>query len=237
MAKKTSRAVPTHVAIIPDGNRRWAKKHGLKPWEGHFKGIGDTIEEVGRTAFDEGVTYLTIWGGSYDNLTKRSKTEIRMLNEAYRRFARRILEDNEIREREIRVQFIGEWREALEKKTVELLERVEQETKSHKKSFLTILAAYNGDREMLYAIQKLIKEGKKQVTPAALKSHLWTKELPPPDLVVRTGGEERISAGFMMWEIGYAELYFSPKMWPDFKKEDFLKALDNFSKRERRFGK
>lgn len=209
----------------------------MKPWEGHFRGIGKTAEEVAKAAFDAGVKYLTIWGGSYDNLTKRSKTEVRMLNEAYRRFANRVLENEEVKKHQTRVRFIGEWENVLEKNTKEAIKKAQEATKKYNKSFLTILAAYNGDREMLAAFGDLIKEGKKNITPTLLKQHLWTRELPPPDLVIRTGGEMRLSAGFLMWDIQYAELYFSKKMWPDFTKQDLLKALRNFSNRDRRYGR
>ena len=144
--------IPKHIAIIPDGNRRWAKKRGLKPWEGHLKGIGDFAQDIAWTAFDAGVGYLTIWGGSYDNLTKRSKIEVRMLNEAYRRFIRTTLEDERIYKHGVRVTFLGEWRKVLEAETIELIEKVQSSTKNHKNYHLTVLVAYNGDKEMIYAL-------------------------------------------------------------------------------------
>lgn len=236
MPDKNSKKTPYHIAIIPDGNRRWARKRGLKSWEGHLRGIGAFAKNIAWTAFDSGARYLTIWGGSYDNLTKRSRIEIRMLNEAYRRFAKDILEDEEIRNRGIRVSFIGEWRDVLEGRTIEILDKAERATRGNKNNFLTILIAYNGDREMLEAINRLIR-GDLGATAKSVMASLWTGNLPPVDLVIRTGGEYRLSAGFMMWNIQYAELYFSPKMWPDFNKRDLLKAIHTYSARERRFGK
>jgi len=233
---KKSPAVPKHIAIIPDGNRRWAKKRGLKPWEGHLKGIGDFAQDIAWTAFDAGVEHLTIWGGSYDNLTKRSKIEIRMLNEAYRRFVRATLEDEKIYKRGVRVIFLGEWRKVLEAETIELINKIQSSTKNHKNYHLTVLVAYNGDKEMLYALNAILKDKPKSITPKIVKSHLWTAALPPVDLVIRTGDKPHLSAGFMMWDVQYAELYFSKKMWPDFTKKDLLTAIKEYSSRERRFG-
>lgn len=233
---KKSPGIPKHIAIIPDGNRRWAKKHSLKPWEGHFKGIGELAEDIAWTAFDAGVQYLTIWGGSYDNLTKRSKIEIRMLNEAYRRFVKTTLEDDKIHKRGVRVIFLGEWRKVLEPRTIDLIDKIQSSTKNHKNYHLTVLVAYNGDKEMLYALNAILKDKPKSVTPKIVKSHLWTASLPPVDLVIRTGDKPHLSAGFMMWDVQYAELYFSKKMWPDFTKKDLLTAIKEYSSRERRFG-
>lgn len=233
---KESPSVPRHIAIIPDGNRRWARKRGLKPWEGHFRGIGEFTEDIVWTAFDKGVKYLTMWGGSYDNLTKRSNIEVRMLNKAYRQFAQEALGNKKVNQLGVRVSFVGEWRDVLEKTTVEALEKIEQSTKKNNKHDLTILVAYNGDREMLEGINKLVRAGRK-ATGKTLKSSLWTAQIPPPDLVIRTGGEQRLSAGFLMWDIQYAELYFTKKLWPDFTKKDLLVAIKDYSNRERRFGK
>lgn len=229
-------SVPKHIAIIPDGNRRWAKKRGLKPWEGHFKGIGGLAQDIAWTAFDAGVGYLTVWGGSYDNLTKRSKMEIRMLNEAYRRFIRTALEDEQIYKRGVRVSFLGQWRKVLEAETIKLIDKIQSSTKNHKNYHLTVLVAYNGDKEMIYALNAILKDKPKSVTPKTVKSHLWTAGLPPVDLVIRTGDKPHLSAGFMMWDVQYAELYFSKKMWPDFTKKDLLVAIKEYSSRERRFG-
>jgi len=236
MSKKSPN-IPRHVAIILDGNRRWAKKRGLQPWKGHLVGIGDQAQDVIRAAFDLGVDYLTLWAGSYDNLTKRSKTEIKMLNEAYRRFAQRILNDEEIKKRDIMVKFVGEWEKVLEKKTVDLLKKVESHTKNHKGPTLTPLIAYNGDRELLEAVSKL-KRGRK-ISAAELKETLWTKDYPQVDFIIRTGvdGDPHNSAGFMMWLTRDSQLYFSKKLWPDFTKEDLKKAIKDYESRERRLGK
>ena len=236
---KKSPNVPLHVAIVPDGNRRWAKKRGLRPWEGHFAGgTGKNPEEVAQTAIDEGVKYLTIWLGSYENLTKRSSGEIRMLNKVYQAFIKKMLDDKRTSEKGIRVRFTGEWKKLLEPKTVELINRIQTQTKKHSKHHLTALLGYNGDREMVAAIKDLLKR-RVSVTDANIRKHLWTADLPPVDLVIRTGveGDPHNSTGFMMWHTRDSQLYFSSKLWPDFTKNDLKLAIKDYQTRERRLGK
>lgn len=224
-----------HVAIIPDGNRRWAKEKGLSPWKGHYEGA-KRIEEIVRYGKDLGITHLTIWGGSYNNLTKRTKKEIAVLDTLYRKVATELLKNKNISTLKARVRFLGEWASLLRKETVEKMREVEQRTKSNTSYDLTYLIGYNGDREMLSAIKKLIKTGDK-VSSETLKKHLWTKDLPPVDLVIRTGNEPHLSTGFMMWETRNAYLLFSDKMWPAFGIADLKLAIEEFRTRERRFGK
>jgi len=240
MCFKLGEVLMQHLAIIPDGNRRWAKKRGLKPWEGHFEGgVGKNPEEVAQAALDEGVEYLTLWLGSYDNLTKRSKIELKMLNSVYQKFIEKMLADKRTREKEIRVRFIGEWDKLLEPKTIGLINRLQNETKKYKKHNLTALLGYSGDREMVNAFKNLSAGAKKTITDSDISGALWTSDLPPVDLVIRTGveGDPHNSAGFMMWHTRYSQLYFTDTLWPDFGKKEFLSALRDYSGRERRFGK
>lgn len=227
--------IPNHIAIIPDGNRRWAKKRKLKPWQGHYEGA-KRFEEVGKEAADMGIKYLTIWGGSYDNLTKRSKSEINALDRAYREEAKRALKDKDVI-KNTRVRIIGEYNKLLSSKTIDAFKELEEKTKNNTKNNLTLLIGYNGDREMLSAIKKIARRAKGQITEKIIKNNLWTKELPPVDLVIRTGNEPHLSAGFMMWDVKYSVLHFSDKLWPDFTKTEFKKAIKEFSSRERRKGK
>lgn len=238
MSKDSS--LPKHVAIIIDGNRRWAKAHGLKPQEGHARGA-EVVEEISRVAVDAGIKYLTIWGGSYNNLTKRTPTEIKFLDEyMYRPWAQRGLKNRDIYENEICVRLIGEWPILLSKKTRDAIQELEGATRKHSRHFLTYLIGYNGDREMVSAMNSAIKDGKK-VTGETIKNYLWTKDLPQVDLVIRTGAEDPTvphnSTGFMMWHTKDAILHFAKKNWPDFTKEDFLGLIKQYSQRERRFGK
>ena len=226
---------PRHVAIIPDGNRRWAKRRGFPGWKGHFEGA-KRMEEIARAAVDLDIKYLTIWGGSYDNLTKRSKGEIIVLNRVYKELVQKLLKDKTVHENKVRVRFLGEWPKLLNKGVVEVIKRAESETARYTGYQHSYLVGYNGDREMLDAMNRLLKAGHGRVTALLLKSYLWTADLPPVDLVIRTGGEPHLSNGFMMWDIRDAQLYFTDKFWPDFTKEEFVRALEDYSHRERRFG-
>lgn len=230
--------IPRHIAIILDGNRRWAKKRKLQPWRGHFAGIGKNAESVMQDAIDMGIEYTTLWGGSYDNLTKRSAAEIKMLNKAYRQFINNALSDKRTFKNSIKMLFIGEWEKLLEKETISLIKKAHKDTAKNKKYNLTMLVAYNGDREMLDAIAKLKKKGAR-ATDKELYKNLWTADLPPVDLVIRTGveGDPHNSAGFMMWHTRYSQLYFTKKLWPDFTKNDLRIAIKDYQSRERRLGK
>ena len=224
-----------HVAIIPDGNRRWAKKRGLLAWQGHIK-AAENIVDIIKAAFTTGIPYLTIWGGSYDNLTKRSGEEINKLEEVYRSLARRVLNDPEVKEKGVRVRVLGEWSDILTPETAEVLREAEESTKKYNNYNLTLLIGYNGDREMVSAVNKLLMGGAKTASEETIKTNLWTKDLPPVDLIIRTGGEPHLSAGFMMWDVRYSQLYFTEKMWPDFTAEDFKDAIIYYEKRDRRLG-
>jgi len=229
-----------HVAVIIDGNRRWATARGKLPWDGHVEGA-KRVEEISKEAINLGIKYITFWGGSYNNLTKRSKQEIKFLDEKmYRVWANRALEDKEIKEKGIRIRFLGEWPDLLSEPTKEAMRAVEKATSKHNRYHLTYLIGYNGDREMLRAVRGILKDKPSRVDGRTIKSHLWTKDLPPVDLLIRTGEDPKnphISTGFMMWDVKDALLHFNPKMWPAFTKADFRRVIANFSKRERRFGK
>lgn len=234
------KSLPNHVAVIIDGNRRWAKKHGLLPWDGHARGA-KRVEELSKHAVDLGIKYISFWGGSYNNLTKRSASEIKFLDEKmYRGWAKKTLVDPYIYDHKVRVRFVGEWAKLLSKKTVEIMREVETKTAKHSGHHLTYFIGYNGDREMVSAIKNIVKEGVPTISEKTIKKYLWTKDLPPVDLLIRTGEDTplaHISTGFMMWDTKDALLHFSPKMWPAFTEADFDKVLSYFSKVERRFGK
>src|SRR3989344_4157676 len=188
-----------HLAIIPDGNRRWAKAKGLAPWQGHIK-ASKNIPEIIRGAFALGINSVTIWGGSYDNLTKRTPKEIEVLDRVYSLLAERFLKSKDVEDGKVRLSVLGEWKKLLRAKTKQDLIKAENATKKNGPHNLTLLIGYNGDREMVEAINKLIKAGLR-VNEEDIKRTLWTKDLPPVDLVIRTGGEPHLSAGFMMWDV------------------------------------
>jgi undecaprenyl diphosphate synthase len=232
---------PQHIAIIIDGNRRWAKAHGLQPWEGHVRGA-KALEEINEAAVSLGVKHLTIWGGSYDNLTKRDPQETKALDEKmYRVWARNGLKNKTIFQNGVKIRFIGEWPALLSEETQEAMRALEAATKNHSSYYYTYLIGYNGDREMTAAINAVIKSGIEEVGVDTVKDYLWTKDLPPVDLVIRTGEEDsgilHNSNGFMMWHTRNSFFYHTEKYWPDFTTNDLKEAIRQFSQKERRFGK
>lgn len=237
----TEKTVISHLAIIPDGNRRWAKEKGFLPWIGHQAGIKafkKILEEWAKTK----ISYLTIWGGSVDNLTKRPKREVEFLFKAYDTHFRKILKDKRVYENRVKINVYGLWEEILPKETQEVIKQSIKKTKDHDKFFLTFLLAYDGVSEMKAACQNIVDLAQKKdivVDENLIKNSLWTKDLPPVDLVIRTGceGDPHLSAGFMMWHTAYSQLYFTEVSFPDFSAEEFKKSIVDYSSRQRRFGK
>lgn len=234
--------LPQHVAIVPDGNRRWAKKKGLSFWQGHLAGARVT-EKIIEQAFDLGINCLSLWGGSWDNLTQRSQGEINGLFRIYERYFRKLIKSKEIYQNQVKVNVIGRWKEILSKRTIKVIEELIDKTKAHNQRQLNFLIAYNGTDEMIAAIKSIVQEARQRkdlkITPRLLKSHLWSHDLPPIDLVIRTGseGDPHNSVGFMMWQTANSQLYFTKTMYPDFKQKELIKAIEDFIKRSRRFGK
>ena len=231
-------SVPGHVAIIPDGNRRWAREKKLKPWEGHEKGA-QNLEGIVETALDMGVKCLSFWGSSMDNLTKRPLEEKRALLDIYSRYFKKLMESKEIIKNEVRVNVIGRWEEQFPEKLKSLIHEVIDKTKHYQKRALNFMLAYNGDDEMIQAIQNIhdkYGQGTK-VTSGLIKENLMTKDLPLVDFVIRTGGEPHLSNGFMMWDTANSQLYFSQDNFPDFDGKKFEEALEEYARRQRRFGK
>ncbi len=224
-----------HLAIIPDGNRRWAKAKGLHQWQGHVK-ASKNIPEIIKGAFAMDINFVTIWGGSYDNLTKRTSKEIEVLSRIYSILSAQFLKSKDVKNGKIRLRIIGEWKKLLGAKAKQDLIKAENVTKKSGPYNLTLLIGYNGDREMVEAINKLIRVGSK-VNEKDIKRALWTKDLPPVDLIIRTGGEPHLSAGFMMWDVRYAQLYFTEKFWPDFGIKDLKEAINYYEGVGRRWGK
>jgi undecaprenyl diphosphate synthase len=229
--------IPNHIAIIPDGNRRWAKAKGLEPWDGHEEGAKNT-ENLVRFALENGVNCITFWGSSIDNLTKRPLREKRALLEIYERYFKKLIDGKEIYENEARINIIGRWEEQFPESLKKILKEGIEKTKNYKKKMLNFMLAYGGTDEMLQAVQNIMDtcgQGMK-VTEATIKQNLMTRDLPPVDYMIRTGGEPHLSTGFMMWDAADAQLYFSEDMYPDFTPEKFQAALDEYARRQRRFG-
>jgi undecaprenyl diphosphate synthase len=232
--------IPKHVAVIPDGNRRWARKKGLAPWIGHLRG-SKTLEKILEKSQELKIPYFTFWGGSWDNLTKRAKIEVNFLFKVYTEQFKRVANDKRIHQNKVKINVLGRWKEILPKKTQEVIEKAIEITKNYKNYFLTFLLAYDGTDEMLDCIQKIAKLANDKpikITKELIKENLWTKNLPPVDLVIRTGceGDPHNSAGFMMWDTIYSQFYFTKTLFPAFSPKEFEKIIEDYSKRERRLG-
>lgn len=236
MEKKID-SIPFHVAIIPDGNRRWAKENGLDSWEGHEAGAKN-LEKLIQISLKRGVPCLSLWGSSIDNLIKRPIAEKKALLDIYRRYFKRLLEGKEIHENETRVNVIGRWEEQFPESLKSAIREVIENTKHYKKRMLNFMLAYSGTDDMLQAIYKINNcyEGGVKITPDILKKNLMTADFPSVDFMIRTGGEPHNSNGFLMWDSADAQLYFSAENFPDFNEEKFEEALEEYAKRKRRFG-
>jgi tritrans,polycis-undecaprenyl-diphosphate synthase [geranylgeranyl-diphosphate specific] len=225
-----------HLAIIPDGNRRWAKQHGLPFIEGHRMGI-DKLRDVLGWCRKLNIRMVTLWGFSMENF-ERDNDEVQLLMKL---FERKIAEVNreEVNKHRIRVRVFGR-KELLPPKVRERIEKFEKDTEKYNDYFVNILLAYGGRQEIVDACNSILKdcrEGKlKSVTEKDFPRYLCTGGLPDPDLVIRTSGEQRLS-GLMPWKTAYSELYFCPKLWPDLSEQDLRDAVEEYQKRKRRFGR
>lgn len=230
--------IPIHVAIVPDGNRRWAEKRGLQPWEGHEAGAKN-LEKLIQTMLKRGIKCFSIWGSSMDNLLKRPIKEKKALLEIYKKYFQKLLEGKEIYENEVKVNFIGRWEEQFPQSLKKLIYKVINKTKCYKKRMLNFMLAYSGTDDMLQAIEKINNKYKQRMTITAgiVKENLMTATLPPVDFMIRTGGEPHNSNGFLMWDGADAQLYFSKEFFPDFNSKELEESLDEYAKRQRRFGK
>ncbi|HWR26989.1 MAG TPA: polyprenyl diphosphate synthase [Candidatus Thermoplasmatota archaeon] len=231
--------LPRHIAIIMDGNRRFAKELGLS-WEaGHVFGK-EKIEEVLDWCFDLGIRVLTVYAFSTENF-KRSEKEVKTLMSLLKEELDLAKEDSRIHKNKVRVRILGRL-ESLPKDIQESAQSIMELTQSYKTYHLNIALAYGGREEIIQAIQHMggdIKKGKlkvKDISETTVASYLYTSGLPDPDLILRTSGEERIS-NFLLWQLAYSELYFCDVYWPALQKRDFLLAIRTYQQRKRRFGK
>ncbi len=228
--------LPRHVAIIMDGNGRWAKKRGFPRIMGHRAGI-QSVRAVVEIARELGVEVVTLYAFSVENW-KRSTQEVstlmRLLNEFLRRELSTLLKN------EIRLGVLGQI-DRLPKQVQTHLAQVMEKTRGNRKMLLNLALNYGGRAEILQAVKQVaqaVKADKMQLgdlTEKNFSQFLYTNGLPDPDLLIRTSGEQRIS-NFLLWQISYAELYLTPRLWPDFRKVDFLQAILEYQNRDRRFG-
>lgn len=225
---------PVHIAIIPDGNRRWSRKKGISRQEGYATGIRK-IGDVLKWCKANDVRMLTMWGFSTDNF-KRDKGEISGLFDLFRENLKKAIDSDDTNKKDLRVRFFGRLG-LFPREIQEMIRKAEQVTSGPGRKYqLNLLLSYGGREEIVDAVNSMLSEGVRQIDEEAFSDHLYTKGLPDPDLVIRTSGEQRLS-GLMPWQTCYSEFYFSRKLWPDFSKKDFEAALSEYAKRRRRYGR
>ncbi|MBO80330.1 polyprenyl diphosphate synthase [Citromicrobium bathyomarinum] len=219
--------VARHVAIIMDGNGRWAKRRGLPRAIGHKRGV-EAVRTLVRSLEGTGIECLTLYAFSSENW-KRPEEEVSDLMNLMRNFIRTDLE--EFVKNRVRLKIVGDWR-ALDADIVAMLEDALERT-AHGTHTVAVALNYGSQQEIAQAAQAAAREG--EITPDAIERHLFTADLPPVDLLIRTSGEVRLS-NFLLWQMAYAEMIFVETLWPDFTPEHLKAALSDFAKRERRYG-
>ena len=226
-----------HIAIIMDGNRRWAKRRGMPQSFGHKKGA-ENVVKITRAMKESGVKYLTLYAFSTENW-QRSQEEVDTLMQLLRDYLDK--EFKEIMDNDVRIIFIGE-RSMLSDDIQQKMVRIEKESAKNTSLTLCVALSYGSRQEILFAAKKamkLAKEGKlnsEDLTQEKFTSLLYTAEIPDPDILIRTSGEQRIS-NYLLWQLAYTELFFTDTLWPDFDKPELLDIIKKFSTRERRYGK
>ena len=234
---KKSGEIPKHIAIIMDGNGRWAKKRGLPRAAGHTRGV-ESVRDSVKACSKLGVSYLTLYTFSTENW-RRPREEVSMLMRLLLKSLRD--ETDELNQNDIKITMIGELH-SLPEEVQKELEDARDKTKDNKKMVLNLALSYSGRVEILTAIRKIAdsvannKLKPECIDETIISDHLMTKDMPDPDLVIRTSGEFRVS-NFLLWQIAYSEFYISDVLWPDFRRNNLYDAIRSFQKRERRFGK
>jgi tritrans,polycis-undecaprenyl-diphosphate synthase [geranylgeranyl-diphosphate specific] len=235
-----SQPKPEHIAIILDGNRRWAQNHSMNPNVGHYYGA-DKTEEVLRWCLNLGVKTITFYAFSTENFT-RLPDEVNELMGLIEEKLRQILEDEDIHKHKVRVKAIGRLNQ-LPENLQEMITKVEEATKDYDEHFLNLAIAYGGRAEIVDAAKEIAQHivdgtlSPNEIDEEVFEKHLYTSYLPKqdPDLIIRTSGEERLS-GFLLYQSAYSELFFLDVYWPEFRLIDVLRAIRTFQKRKRRFG-
>jgi undecaprenyl diphosphate synthase len=227
-------AVPRHVAVIMDGNGRWAKKRLLPRVAGHVKGV-ELVREMVRACLERGIGYLTLFAFSSENW-RRPQDEVTLLMQLFVKALEQEVE--KLGRNGVRLRVVGDLAR-FEPRLQELIRRAEETTAGNSRLELTIAANYGGRWDIMQAVNRMAAADPARCgawSEADLEPYLAMNYAPEPDLFIRTGGEERIS-NFLLWQLAYAELYFTPTLWPDFDTAEFDKAIQSFQKRERRFGR
>lgn len=228
--------IPNHVAIILDGNGRWAKKKGMPRTYGHVKGC-ENLEKICSVAKELGVKYLTVYAFSTENW-KRSKEEVDALMKLFRNYMKKCIKIS--RDNKMQVRVIGD-PTAFDPDLQEKIKELEEYSSQYDELYFQIALNYGSRDEIKRAVQKMTEDVKaeklnpEEISEQTISDYLDTKGLPDPDLLIRTSGEERLS-NFLMWQLAYTEFYFTDVAWPDFNKAEFEKAIAKYNQRERRFG-
>jgi undecaprenyl diphosphate synthase len=228
--------IPEHVAIIMDGNGRWAKQHGKERYEGHIAGV-ESVRRAVKAAAKNGVKWLTLYAFSTENWG-RPVAEVNAIMELFCKSV--VGETPELIEQGVRVKIIGE-KTHFSESVLKMIDQIEESTAEGKTLTLVLAFNYSSRREIMLATQAISERVAKgelrseDINEEVIAEHLMTHSMPDPDLIVRTSGECRLS-NFLLWQASYAEFYFPEVLWPDFDEEEFKKALDVYASRERRYG-
>lgn len=231
-----SAKLPKHVAIILDGNGRWAEKRGLPRSAGHREGA-KTVKKTVETAYDLGIRYLTFFAFSSENWS-RPKEEVDELMRLYMEYLKSA--ENDTSGKDIRVRIIGS-RNGLSQEMIDQIDKIEKNTINKNKMDLIIALNYGGRQDIVQAVKKIVDDvekgvlDKESITETEIQKRLYTEDIPDPDLLIRTSGEMRIS-NFLIWQCSYTEFYFPEVLWPDFKEKHFMDAILEYQRRNRRFG-
>lgn len=224
--------IPQHIGFIVDGNRRWAKKHGLPTYEGHLAGYS-ALKDIVLAAVDKGVKYVSLYVFSTENW-RRSKDEVaHLMKMTLNAFTKDL---DELVHNQIRVRVLGS-REGVDPKILEAISKVEQKTNSLTRGTIGVCFNYGGQREIVDAVRLCLADGLtgEQITEDSIRSRLYEPEMPDVDIMVRTSGEQRLS-NFMLWRCAYSEFLFLDKLWPDMRPDDIDEIINEYQRRERRFG-
>ena len=226
-----------HIAIIMDGNGRWAKKRGMPRTFGHKKGA-ENVVEITKAMKESGIKYLTLYAFSTENW-KRTEDEVNALMNLLREYLNKEFE--EIMENDVRLLFIGE-RDMLSADIQQKISELEEKSKNNKSLVLCVALSYGSRQEIVSAFKKIATDicnkniTVEDISMEMINNNLYTKDIPDPDILIRTSGEQRISNS-LLWQLAYTELFFTNTLWPDFKKDELLDIINQFNNRERRYGK
>lgn len=233
MSEELTPVIPRHVGYIIDGNRRWAKAHGLPTYEGHLAGY-NALKEVAIETLNQGVKFMSAYAFSTENWSRSSDEVKKLMSLTLKVLAADVPEFNK---HNVRLKIIGS-REGVDAKIVKAIEAAEEATATNDGGELAVCFNYGGQFEIADAVKKIVQSGVSadEITPELISQNLYAPEVPPIDLIVRTSGEQRLS-NFMLWRSAYSELLFLEKNWPEMTKDDVASIMKEYAKRQRRYGK